>query len=344
MNEIGYRNVLTGEIGLTGSTQYVIFTNNPIVTTSGVTAITTTGATCGGEVTYNGVGVMEKGVCWSTSQNPTTANSKTSNGTGIGTFSSYITGLISGTTYYVRAFAESLLGVSYGSQNGFTTTMPLVNYYADAWGLYHLENNPNDSSGNNRTLTNTNATFTTTGLTNVSTYRAVFNGTNAKMVGPVCYMNTDFTVSAWMTLPTTTKGYEIVNADNMYNHGWWMTCYGGTGVLGLNIGIRTSNAGVKEWYSGNKATAGGTYNMIFCRAGLRYYGYINGVKVLDNTLTSGSGQIASGNNIALQLGVRYIDDSTRTTYTSISLDDVFINKTTAWSDATCVSYYNQYKK
>src|SRR6187200_2877942 len=77
----------------------------PILTTSDVTEITPVSAKCGGNITSDGgATVTERGVCWSTGLNPTIADSKTSDGTGVGTFTSTISGLTVGTTYYVRSY------------------------------------------------------------------------------------------------------------------------------------------------------------------------------------------------------------------------------------------------
>lgn len=93
------------------------------VTTSPITSITSSSASGGGNVTSQGSSsVTARGVCWSTSQNPTTANSKTSDGSGTGGFTSSITGLSASTPYYVRAYATNSAGTSYGSQVSFTTT------------------------------------------------------------------------------------------------------------------------------------------------------------------------------------------------------------------------------
>ena len=94
----------------------------PSVTTADVIDITTTTATCGGNVTSDGgSSVTARGVCWSTSQNPTTSNSKTTNGTGVGSYTSNITGLSPNTTYYVRAYATNSEGTAYGEQKTFST-------------------------------------------------------------------------------------------------------------------------------------------------------------------------------------------------------------------------------
>lgn len=99
-------------------------TNQPTVTTNTVSNISATSATCGGNVTSDGnSAVTAKGVCWSTSQNPTIANNKTNDGQGLGTFTSNITGLTTGTTYYVRAYATNRNGTSYGEQRSFKPSL-----------------------------------------------------------------------------------------------------------------------------------------------------------------------------------------------------------------------------
>lgn len=70
---------------------------------------------------YVGAGCDERGVCWSESANPTVSNSHTTNGSGIGCFTSNITGLTDNTKYYVRAYATDSKGTSYGEQKSFIT-------------------------------------------------------------------------------------------------------------------------------------------------------------------------------------------------------------------------------
>ncbi|MEI6749707.1 MAG: hypothetical protein WCM93_11160, partial [Bacteroidota bacterium] len=99
----------------------------PTVTTTAATNITQTTATSGGNVTSDGgTTVTVRGVCWSNSSNPTTANSHTSDGSGIGSFTSSITGLSSGTSYFVRAYATNSAGTAYGNEVGFTTITSLI--------------------------------------------------------------------------------------------------------------------------------------------------------------------------------------------------------------------------
>ena len=98
----------------------VLFTFS--ISTTAVSSITSTSAVSGGNITSDGgSAITSKGVCWATSANPTTANSRTNNGSGSGTFTSNITGLTAGTTYYARAYATNSTGSFYGNQVTFTT-------------------------------------------------------------------------------------------------------------------------------------------------------------------------------------------------------------------------------
>ena len=95
----------------------------PTVTTTAISAITTGSASSGGAVTSDGGGVLSAwGVCWSTSVNPTLANSFLQNNEISGGFSSALNGLTDNTMYYVRAYATNSVGTAYGNEVSFTTT------------------------------------------------------------------------------------------------------------------------------------------------------------------------------------------------------------------------------
>lgn len=93
-----------------------------VIMTQLVTDIMSTSAVCGG-IVFNdgGFAITSRGVCWSTSSNPTTANSKTVDGSGLGTFVSNMTGLSPHVTYYVRSYVVSSHGTTYGGEFSFTT-------------------------------------------------------------------------------------------------------------------------------------------------------------------------------------------------------------------------------
>jgi hypothetical protein len=94
----------------------------PLLNTANVTKITADSALCGGSITSLGDQVItSRGVCWSTSPNPTIANSKTSDSLGNTSFTSRLYGLTENTKYYVRAYATTLGGTSYGNEVNFTT-------------------------------------------------------------------------------------------------------------------------------------------------------------------------------------------------------------------------------
>ena len=94
----------------------------PMVTTEDVTNVRTHSAICGGNVTFDGNSTISaRGICWSTSPNPTINNNKTNKGSVTGAFSSTLDGLKDGTTYYVRAYATNEKGTAYGEEKNFTT-------------------------------------------------------------------------------------------------------------------------------------------------------------------------------------------------------------------------------
>jgi len=102
----------------------------PAVTTSAVEYVTESYVRCGGNVTYDGgAEVTGRGVCWSTSPNPTPADNYFNNGTGTGEFVSYISGLTPNTLYHFRAFASNSTGTSYGEDITATTHFQIVSWY-----------------------------------------------------------------------------------------------------------------------------------------------------------------------------------------------------------------------
>lgn len=82
-----------------------------------ITTVSSSSATFNSTIINDGQAtVTTRGVCYSTDHAPTISDLKTNDGSGIGTFTSTITGLNSGTTYYVRAFATNNAGTAYGDE------------------------------------------------------------------------------------------------------------------------------------------------------------------------------------------------------------------------------------
>jgi hypothetical protein len=99
----------------------------PTVTTTTISSITTSSANSGGAVTNDGGATLSAwGVCWSTSPNPTLANSFLQNNLNSGGFISSLSGLMANTTYYVRAYATNSVGTAYGNQENFTTLAVVI--------------------------------------------------------------------------------------------------------------------------------------------------------------------------------------------------------------------------
>lgn len=93
------------------------------LTTTAVANITATTVTSGGTIVSDGgATITQRGVVWSTSANPTIAlATKTTDGSGMGSFTSTITGLTPATNYHLRAYATNSAGTSYGAEVSFTT-------------------------------------------------------------------------------------------------------------------------------------------------------------------------------------------------------------------------------
>jgi hypothetical protein len=98
----------------------------PTVTTAEVTNITADTARGGGSISSNGFTVVtERGVCWNIESTPTIAHHTVHAGSGTGSFTGEISGLLPGVVYYARAYAINLAGTAYGNEVSFKTLVPL---------------------------------------------------------------------------------------------------------------------------------------------------------------------------------------------------------------------------
>jgi hypothetical protein len=164
--------------------------NVPTVTTTAASSITLTTASSGGNVTANGgAAVTARGVCWSTSSGPTISDSHTTDGSGNGSYTSSLTGLSPGTTYYIRAYATNSVGTAYGNEVSFTTCYtPIytigqaalggIVFYVDCSGQHGLVASTSDQStgcawGCYGTYVGASGTAIYTGITNTT---AIING------------------------------------------------------------------------------------------------------------------------------------------------------------------------
>lgn len=169
------------------------------ITTVDAINISTNNAQSGGIITSAGGGsISQRGVCWSTSSFPTIADNFTTDGVGIGSYTSNLTGLIEGATYYVRAYAINSAGIAYGNQIAFTSE-------TDAYL---------NSSLNYNSLTDQNG----------NTYATIQIGTQvwmAENLGATTYANGDpipnvTNSTQWSGL--TTGAWSYYNANSIYDN------------------------------------------------------------------------------------------------------------------------------
>lgn len=163
----------------------------PTISTLTITSITNDTAISSGIITSDGgANITTRGVVWNTSTGATIAlSTKTTDGTGTGTFTSALTGLTPSTTYYVRTYATNTAGTVYGNEIIFTTAAPPAITVTDIDGNIY------------QTITICNQIWTTNNL-NVTKYR---NGDAIPQV-------TDPT--AWSTLTTGAWCYYLNNTSN----------------------------------------------------------------------------------------------------------------------------------
>ncbi len=131
---------ITGSIDITSDMQLTLvaidkdgnssskaITANIFVTTTAVTDITYTSAKAGGKVAEGVIGITARGICWDTKTTPSIDSSpKTTDGNGNGVFSSTVTNLMPGTTYFIRAYVIGKEGTVYGNEVTFKTLTPPV--------------------------------------------------------------------------------------------------------------------------------------------------------------------------------------------------------------------------
>jgi uncharacterized protein (TIGR02145 family) len=113
-----------GNIDYTGTVNSIvpsIYTLEPFDVSDTSMTITADISSDGGKV------IIVSGFVWDTLPEPkVTLATKTTNGTLTGQFTSTITGLLPGKTYYIRAYATNANGTGYGSTVMVTTLPPLV--------------------------------------------------------------------------------------------------------------------------------------------------------------------------------------------------------------------------
>lgn len=240
----------------------------PTVNTASVSNITQNSATSGGNVTDQGSSsVTAKGVCWSTSPNPTLSNSHTIDGSGAGSFTSNITGLTANTTYYVKAYATNSSGSAYGNQVNFTTQggsspgcqgVTIVNYHGQIYNTIEigdqcwLKENLNYQTGNSWCYDNDPSNCATYGR--LYDWGTIMNGASSSNSVPsgvqgICPSGWHLPSDNEWTILTDFLGGEVVAGDKMKSQNGWSNNGNGnnsSGFTALPGGYRDHNGFFKN--------------------------------------------------------------------------------------------------
>jgi uncharacterized protein (TIGR02145 family) len=206
----------------------------PTLTTTAITAIDETTAVSGGNITSDGGGaVTARGVCWATTASPLATGSHTTNGTSTGIFTSNISGLIGGTTYYVRAYATNSAGTAYGNQISFNTKLADVdgnkyNVVAIGAQMWMAENLKTTKLNDNTAISNV----------------AVPATWAADLLPAYCWYNNDETT--YKPLYGALYNYFAVNTGNLCPTGWHAPTDADFGTLESTLGMTNAEI-IKGW-------------------------------------------------------------------------------------------------
>jgi uncharacterized protein (TIGR02145 family) len=221
-----------------------------LVFTVQVSAITTSTAASGGNITSNcGVAITARGICWSKTPNPTISDSYTTEGSGTGSFTSNLTGLSTGTIYFVRAYATTGLVTYYGNQFNFITLSTIADIDGNVYSVIRIGNQ--FWMRENLKTVNLNDGTPITHVTDSSLWNlyltpeyCYYNNDKATYNGPYGALYNWYAVQSGKLCPT---GWHVPTHDE------WITLIsylGGGDVAGWKL----KEAGTSHWISPNVAT------------------------------------------------------------------------------------------
>lgn len=155
-------------------------------------------ASSGTVISNGGAAIIQQGLCWSTSPNPTVQDVKISTMTENTIFGGALPRLQAKTTYYLRAFSTNSIGTGYGNQVTFSTPMAIGLFHAggiifelDGAGAHGWVAAPEDQgtevpwAPGNLFIVQTNATSNSDGATNTTKIIATY-GNNGNYAAKLC--------------------------------------------------------------------------------------------------------------------------------------------------------------
>jgi hypothetical protein len=222
-----FRLVAVNTDGTTYGNDMSFVAGGATVVTTAASAIGLATATSGGNVTADGgSAVSARGVCWATSANPVVGGLHTTDGSGLGIFSSSITGLSASTVYHVRAYATTANGTYYGDDLTFTTLC----------GIYTL---PFSESFSGTTLPGCWSNVDNQGSAQIWQFGTITGQSpNPTLTGNYAYLNSDAygsgnSQNADLITPTLNlSGYSSVTLQ--FNH-YFKSYSGSSGTLSYSI-------------------------------------------------------------------------------------------------------------
>ncbi len=161
--------------------------DQPAISTTAATNVTSTSAISGGVITNNNATVIiSSGICWAVTQNPSILNDHTTDATITGAFTNNITGLSPASTYYVRAYIRTISDTLYGDQVSFST--PDMHIYIAGYeliGSVYVAKYWKDGNANNLTNGTQNAHATSVYAVGNDVYVAGYESNGTKNVAKV---------------------------------------------------------------------------------------------------------------------------------------------------------------
>lgn len=324
----------------------------PTISTSAISNITISSASGGGNATSDGgATITAKGICYSRWGTPTVDSSHTSDGSGTGSFTSSLTGLTGGTTYYVRAYATNSVGTAYGDQVSFGTPIAYYNKtgsdisQASNWGTSSdgSGTSPVDFTGMNATynVINTGATLgSALTISATGSKIVVGDGTNAvALTIPSAYPFTgtvDVANNATLNLQTT-SGLTLgtLNTGSTVNYDGSSTLT----VIAANYGNlgSTNDAGASRTFStsgtisvaGNFSAGSATYTVASSTVTLNGTSAqtVNG-GTFYNLNVNNSANVPNGNTLTLASGGTLAIASSKSLTVNGILDNKSVNAIT----------------
>lgn len=218
-----YRSYCISTLGLFTSEvdSFTTTVSPPAVETDNISSITGTSAVSGGTVTDDGgYTVTARGVCWSTVPLPETSNFHTIDGLGTGHYTSSVTGLISGTEYFIRAYATNDQGTAYGSEKTFVAgdNMPEVTTTEVDVSGYNTESGGNVLSDSGFAITGRGVCWSSSVYPTLSDfYTSDGSGTGSyTSILSTLSENTEYFVRAYATNENGTNYGDQINFTTQY--------------------------------------------------------------------------------------------------------------------------------